>query len=45
MCVNGKQNCFITLKDHQPNVENNPTVALLNPSKNIKTMVDKISFN
>ena len=45
MCVNGKQNCFITLKDHQPNVENNPTVALLNSSKNIKTMVDKISFN
>ena len=33
MFVNGKQNCFITLKDHKPNFQNNPTVRLLNPAK------------
>ena len=33
MFVNDKQNCFITLKDHKPNFQNNPTVKLLNPAK------------
>ena len=50
MFVNGKQNCFITLKDHKPNFQNNPTVRLLNPAKNelcriSKTILDKINLN
>ena len=50
MFVNGKQNCFITLKDHKPNFQNNPTVRLLNPAKNelgriSKTILDKINVN
>ena len=31
--VDGKQNCVITLKDHKPNFQNNPTVRFLNPAK------------
>ena len=31
--VNGKQNCFITLKNHKLNSQNNPTVRLLNSPK------------
>ena len=34
MFVNGKRNCFITLKDHKPNFQNNAIVRLLNPAKN-----------
>ena len=50
MFVHGKQNCFITLKDHKPNFQNNPTVRLLNPAKNelgriSKTILDKINVN
>ena len=50
MFVNGKQNCFITLKDHKPNFQNNPTVRILNPVKNelgriSKTILDKINVN
>ena len=50
MFVYGKQNCFITLKDHKPNFQNNPTVRLLNPVKNelgqiSKTVLDKIYVN
>ena len=49
MFVNGKQNCFITLKDHKPNFQNNPTVRLLHPAKNelgriSKTILDKINL-
>ena len=48
--VNDKQNCFITIKDHQPNFQNIPTVRLLNPAKNelgriSKTSLDKINVN
>ena len=48
MFVNAKQNCFITLKDHKPNFQNNPTVRLLNPAKNelgriSKNILDKIN--
>ena len=32
--ANGKNECFITLKDHKPNVKNNPKVRLINPAKN-----------
>ena len=50
MFVNGKQNCFITLKDHKPNFQNNPTVRLLNTAKTelgriSKTTLDKINAN
>ena len=50
MFVNGKQNCFITLKDHKPNFQNNPTVRLLNPAKSelgriSKTILDRINVN
>ena len=33
MFVNGRQNCFIILKGHKPNFQNNPTVRLLNKAK------------
>ena len=50
MFVNAKQNCFITLNDHKPNLQNNPTVRLLNPAKNelgriSKTILDKINVD
>ena len=32
--VNGKQNCFITVKDHKRNFQNHLNVRLLNPAKN-----------
>ena len=48
--VNVKQNCFITLKDHNPNFYNKPTVRLLNLAENelsriSKTILDKINAN
>ena len=50
MFVNAKQNCFITLNDHKPNLQNNPTVRLLNPAKNelgriSKTILDKTNVD
>ena len=50
MFINGKQNCFITLKDHKSKFQNNPTVRLLNPAKSelgriSKTILDKINVN
>ena len=33
MEVNGTNNCFVTLKDHKDNFENNPTTRLINPAK------------
>ena len=32
--INGKSYSFITLKDHQKKINNNPTVRLINPAKN-----------
>ena len=32
--VNGKEKCFVILKDHKPNFENNATARLINPAKN-----------
>ena len=48
--VNGKQNCFITVKDHKRNFQNHLNVRLLNPAKNklgwlSKTIVDEINVN
>ena len=34
MLTNGKNECFITLKDHKPNFKNNPKVRLINQAKN-----------
>ena len=34
MEINGTSNCFITLKDHNENFANKPTVRLINPAKN-----------
>ena len=32
--TNGKNEAFITLKDHKPNFQNNPKVRLINPANN-----------
>ena len=45
---NGTNNCFITLKDHKENFQNNPTTRLINPAKNnigriSKVILDKIN--
>ena len=34
MDINGESNCFITLKYHKENFQNNPSVRLINPAKN-----------
>ena len=34
MKINGESNCFITLKDHKENFQNNPLVRLINPARN-----------
>ena len=34
MDINSESNCFITLKDHKENFQNNPSVRLINPAKN-----------
>ena len=31
--MNGENNSFMTLKDHNKNFNNNPTVRLINPAK------------
>ena len=33
MPTNGENNCFMSLKDHKENVQNNPTARLINPAK------------
>ena len=48
MLTNGKNECFITLKDHKPNFKNNPKARLINPAKNeigriSKNILDKIN--
>ena len=47
MLTNGKNECFIMLKDHKPNFKNNPKARLINPAKNeigriSKNILDKI---
>ena len=42
--------CFITLKDHKRNFQNNSTALLLNSTKNelsrvIKTILEKVNVN
>ena len=50
MFINGKNNCFSTLKDHKENFLNIPKTRLLNPASNDlirirKAMLDKINRN
>ena len=50
MEINSESSCFITLKDHKDNFENNPTVRLINPAKNevgriSKHVLDRINTN
>ena len=50
METNGEKNCFISLKDHKENFQNNPTVRLINPAKNElgkirKVILDRINKN
>ena len=33
MFINGKESCFINLKDHKVNFSNNPKNRLLNPQE------------
>ena len=33
MLTNGKNECFITFKEHKPNFKNNSKVRLINPTK------------
>ena len=40
--VNGKEECFITLKDHKPNFENNATARLINQPKNEIGRISKV---
>ena len=50
MLTNGKNECFMMLKDCKPNFENNPKVRLFNPAKNelgrfSKSVIDKINHH
>ena len=47
--INGKNNIFVTLKDHKDNFANNAQVRLINPAKNelgriSKVILDKINL-
>ena len=42
MQTNGENNCFISLKDHKENFQNNPTVRLINPAKNEFGKISKV---
>ena len=45
MQANGENNCFISLKDHKENLQNNPTVRLINPAKNKLGKISKVIFD
>ena len=50
MIANNEKNCFISLKDHKEDFQNNPTVRLINPVKNelekiSRIILDKINKN
>ena len=42
MSKNGTNPCFITLKDHKPNFQNNPATRLINPAKNEVGRISKV---
>ena len=48
--TNAKNNCFISLKDHKEDFQNNPTIRLINPAKKelgkiSKVILDRINKN
>ena len=48
--TNEENNCFIPLKDHKENFQNNSTIRLINPTKNelwkiSKVILDKVNIN
>ena len=45
MFINGKNNCFITLKDHKAYFLNSPKTRLLNPAKNEFGRISKTILN
>lgn len=42
--VNGKEECFIALKDHRLNFESNANARLINPAKNEIGRISKVIF-
>ena len=40
--VNGKEECFITLKNHELHFENNATARLIHPTKNKIGRISKV---
>ena len=42
MELNGTNKCFVTLKDHKENFQNNPTTRLINPAKNEIGRISKV---
>ena len=40
--INEESNCFFTLKNHKDNFQNNPTVKLINPTKNEIGRINKV---
>ena len=42
MQTNGETNCFISLKDHKENFQNNLTIRLINPAKNELGKISKV---
>ena len=40
--VNGKEECFVTLKDHKPSFENNATARLISQAKNEIRRMSKV---
>ena len=44
MFINDKNRCFLTLKDNKPIFLNNPRIYLLNPAKNERGRISKVSL-
>ena len=42
MQTNGENNCFKSLKDHNENFRNNPTIRLISPAKNKLGKINKV---
>ena len=42
MQINGTNQCFVILKDHKENFENNPKTRLINPAKNEIGRISKV---
>ena len=40
--INGDSNSFVTMKDHKGDIENKPSVRLINPAKNQIGRISKV---